>query len=83
MFSPQTCIVSYHPALSLAGQFWRCILGYGIKFALLWALPPPMFTPVSGWPPDWILLRGAALSIKRACLWCAFGAARSSLSASV
>eukprot|EP00955_Chlamydomonas_euryale_P006395 67772-Chlamydomonas_euryale.AAC.1 len=41
---PPTCIVSYHPASRPAGQFSRRILGYGNRFASLWAHLPPMLT---------------------------------------
>eukprot|EP00955_Chlamydomonas_euryale_P019305 205815-Chlamydomonas_euryale.AAC.1 len=80
-----TCIVSCHPVPRFPGQFWRSILGFGTVFSLLWAHPLPMLTlrigsvvpfgssVVSGWPPDWSLLRGAAVSFKRyaalLCLW--------------
>mmetsp|Transcript_15179 Transcript_15179/g.44716 ORF Transcript_15179/g.44716 Transcript_15179/m.44716 type:complete len:224 (+) Transcript_15179:332-1003(+) len=41
-FLPPTCIVSYHPAPRLPGQFWRSILGFGTRFASLWVHPLPM-----------------------------------------
>eukprot|EP00955_Chlamydomonas_euryale_P090819 364574-Chlamydomonas_euryale.AAC.2 len=58
------CIVSYHLASCLAGQFERRLLGFGTWFASPWAHPPAMSTLMSGWPPDWRLLRGSALSFE-------------------
>jgi len=43
-FLPPTCIVSYHPAPRLPGQFRRGILCFGARFASLWAHPLPMLT---------------------------------------
>jgi len=43
-FLPPTCIVSYHPAPPLPGHSWCRILGFGTRFASLWAHPLPMLT---------------------------------------